>query len=149
AGGGVFGFVGDGNIEGGEPVAVFGEALEHHGDAFGAHDVGVGPQDVGQGGRDVFAAIGRMAKLVGHRAHPVFGGADIGEDADVTDSIDVGAEGVRAFAGFFEEVAAFQHVVDLQANSGIKLAADFLDVHIGEGGVEIDVIDGWRLLEER
>ena len=105
-------------------------------------------QLVGKAGGDVLAAINRMPQLVEHRAHPVLVGHDIGQHAHVPFAVDVGAEGVRALAGLFVEVAAGDHIVDRQADSVVEFAAKLEDVGVRIDGVEVSREDRRRLLEE-
>ena len=56
---------------------------------------------------------------------------------------------MRALAGLLVEVAAGDHVVDRQADPGVKLAAELEDVGFGVRGVKVRREDGGGLLEER
>ena len=64
-------------------------------------------------------------------------------------AVDVGAKGVWALAGFFVKVAAGDHVVDRQADPGVKITAKLEDVGFRVNRVEIGGENGGRFLEER
>ena len=89
-----------------------------------------------------------MAQLVQHRRQPFLAGHHVPQHADVAFAVHVLAEGVRAFAGLFVEVAAAQDVVDRQPDARVKRAAQLDRVQGPVDGVVI-AVDGGRLLEER
>ena len=108
----------------------------------------LGSQHVREGSGNVLAAVDRVTQLVEHRAHPVLVGDDVGEDAYVSLTIDVGAKGVGALAWFFVKVAAGDDVVDRQTDPGIEVAAELEDVGLGVHRVEIGGEQGRGFLKE-
>lgn len=80
-----------------------------------------------------------------HRAIRRF---DITRDTHVTLAVDVGAIGVLIFSCFFEQVVAFDKIIDRQVESGEILLCQSDNILVMAERIKINSIDFWCFLKE-
>ena len=145
--GDAFAFGGADARHGAQPGRRRGEAPEEVGHGLGGERMGGVAQGPGQRAV-VELGVDRVAELVQQRVHPVGIGLDAAQDAHVAGAVDVAGKSVLVLARLFEQVAALDDVVDVQAHA--------VEVRFGQGdqvlvlviGVEVHRVDDRRLLEE-
>ncbi len=93
-----------------------------------------------QGGIDVFIIYG-MTIFMEHGVHPVLVRLHVAKHPNVAGIVNIGAESVLVLAGFFIQVAVFEHVVDGKAYSCEIISGECLKILILVIFVEIHIVN--------